>query len=69
MSKYQKLWNWIKENGKDNFKLTYEEIETIAGLPLDHSFLKYKKELIDYGYIVDKISMKARTVAFKRVAE
>ena len=69
MSKYQKLWSWIKENGKDNFKLTYEEIETIAGLPLDHSFLKYKKELIDYGYIVDKISMKARTVAFKRVAE
>lgn len=69
MSKYQKLWNWIKENGKDNFKLTYEEIETIAGLPLDHSFLKYKKELIDYGYIVDKISMKARTVAFKRVGE
>ncbi len=41
MSKYDALWNWIKENGTDSFKLSYDEIEKIAGLPIDHSFLTY----------------------------
>ena len=39
MSKYEPLWKWIKENGTDSFKLTFEEIEKIAGIPIDHSFL------------------------------
>lgn len=34
MSKYDTLWNWIKENGSDSFKLTYAKIEQIAGLPI-----------------------------------
>ncbi len=67
MSKYDPLWNWIKENGTDSFKLTYAEIEEIAGLPIDHSFLTYKKELSEYGYKVGKISMKEQTVAFHRM--
>lgn len=67
MSKYDPLWNWIKENGTDSFKLTYAEIEEIAGLPIDHSFLTYKKELLEYGYKVGKISMKEQTVAFERI--
>lgn len=66
MSKYDVLWNWIKENGTDSFKLTYVEIEQIAGLPIDHSFLTYKKELLDYGYKVGKISMKEQTVTFEK---
>ena len=48
MSKYDALWVWIKEKGTDSFKLTFAEIPQIAGLPIDHSFLKYKKELMDY---------------------
>ena len=64
MSKYDALWNWIKENGTGSFKLTFDEIEKIAGLPIDHSFLTYKKELLDYGYKVAKISMREKTVAF-----
>lgn len=67
MSKYDPLWNWIKENGTDSFKLTYAEIEKIAGLPINHSFLTYKKELLQYGYKVGKISMKDQTVAFEKV--
>lgn len=67
MSKYDPLWNWIKENGTNSFKLTYAEIEEIAGLPIDHSFLTYKKELSEYGYKVGKISMKEQTVAFHRM--
>lgn len=69
MSKYDPLWNWIKENGTVSFKLTYSEIEKIAGVPIDHSFLTYKKELLDYGYKIGKISMKEQTVAFEKVVE
>ena len=45
MSKFEPLWKWIKENGTDNFSLTFTEIEAIAGLPIDHSFLIYKKRV------------------------
>lgn len=69
MSKYDALWKWIGENGTDSFRLTYAEIEKIAGLPLDHSFLKYKKELADYGYEVVKISMKEQNVAFRKLGQ
>ena len=62
MSKYEPLWNYIKDNKKDSYKLTYEELESILGFPIDHSFLAYKKELISYGYEVVKISMKEKIV-------
>ena len=54
-------------NGKQSFKLTFEEIQNTAGIAIDHSFLKYKKELIDYGYEVEKISMKEQTVIFNKI--
>ena len=66
MSKYDPLWMWIKENGQDCFKLTYSEIESILDFRIDHSFLTYKKELTEYGFVVGKISMKDKTVEFKR---
>ena len=65
MSKYDPLWNWIKENNSDSFKLSFNEIESIAGLSIDHSFLTYKKELLEYGFKVCKISMKEKTVYFE----
>lgn len=67
MSKYESLWLWIKENGTDKFILTYAQIEEIAGFPIDHAFLRYKKELLEYGYEVGKISMKQQTVEFKKL--
>lgn len=67
MSKYTPLWEYIKANGTEEFTLTYAEIEKIAGVPIDHSFLNAKKELTDYGYKVGKISMKAETVAFQKL--
>ena len=54
MSKYEPLWKYLKDNKKEEYKLTYEEIENILGFPIDHSFLTYKKELNDYGYVVKK---------------
>ena len=66
---YELLWAWIRLNGSDHFKLTFAEIEQIAGFPIDHSFLTYKKELLKYGYRVGKISMKERTVLFEKAAQ
>lgn len=67
MSKYDSLWKYVQNNGKQSFKLTFEEIQNIAGIPIDHSFLKYKKELTEYGYHVEKISMKEQTVIFNKL--
>ena len=64
MSKYQKLWKYIKEQSNETLKLTYDEIENIAGIPLDHSFLTYKKELLEYSWQVKKIYMKEKSVEF-----
>ena len=69
MSKYEPLWKWLAENGQENYKLTYAQIEEILGFPIDHSFLKFKKELLGYGYQVGKISMKEETVAFEKVEQ
>lgn len=66
MSKYNLLWEFVKKNGRESFVMTFEEIQNVAGIPIDHSFLKYKKELAEYGYEVGKISMKEQTVTFKR---
>ena len=66
MSKYDALWTYVQKDGSPTLKLTFAQIQEIAGIPIDHSFLKYKKELTDYGYQVGKISMKERTVIFKR---
>ena len=59
MSKYDKLWDYVEDH----------EIGAIAGVPLDHSFLNYKKELLSHGWEVGKISMKQQTVHFNRLAE
>lgn len=67
MSKYEPLWKYIKENKKDEIKLTYEEIRSVLGFNIDHSFLKYKKELLKYGYEVVKISIKERYVLIHKI--
>ncbi len=67
MSKYNKLWDYLKDNKKDNYKLSYDEIKMILGFELDHSFLTYKKELKEYGYEVSKISLKEKSVIFNRL--
>ncbi len=67
MSKYAALWEYIRQTGSPSLKLTFEEIQAIAGIPIDHAFLTYKKELVNYGYQVGKISMKERTVAFTKL--
>ena len=67
MSKYEPLWRYLKENKKDSYKLSYEEIKNILGFDIDHSFLTYKKESKEYGYEVGKISIKEKTVMFNKI--
>ena len=66
MSKYQPLWEHIQTIDADKLSLSYGDIESILGFPIDHSFLTYKKELPAYGWNVKKISMKEETVLFER---
>jgi hypothetical protein len=67
MSKYNSLWKYLKSKGDKQIKLTFEEVKAIIGFDIDHSFLTYKKELTDYGYEVGKISLKEKTVEFKKI--
>ncbi len=69
MSKYDQLWQYIANNENGDFELTFEQIREIAGVPLNHSFLRYKKELLDYGFEVEKISLKNQVVKFTKLDE
>lgn len=66
MRKWDALWKWIQENGTDTFQLTFDAVEKIAGIPMDHSFLTYKQELMTYGFRVEKIYMKEKAVLFRK---
>jgi hypothetical protein len=46
--------------------LSFDEIKSIAGIEIDHSFLNYKKELVQYGYQIGKILLKEKTVLFRQ---
>lgn len=69
MGKYDILWDYIQKNQNTSFTMSFDEIEKVAGVPIDHSFLTYKKELTEYGCRVEKISMKEKKVFFCKVGE
>ena len=66
MSKYNPMWSRVGKSKEVSLQLSFEEIEEVLGIPVDHSFLKYKKELSAYGWSVQNISMKQKTVLFHR---
>ncbi len=67
MSKYDALWKYVENSGDQTLALTFDDVEQIAGIPIDHSFLTYKKELVEHGYEVEKISLKNKTVRFRKL--
>lgn len=69
MSKYNPLWESISKHNEDKFQLSFDEIQQILGFPIDHSFLTFKKELMEYGYQVHKISIKEQWVEFEKVVK
>ena len=66
MSKYEPLWEHLQADGRDTFRMTFEEIKAVLGFEIDHSFLNYKKEAPQYGYSVGKISLKEKRVTFNK---
>jgi hypothetical protein len=67
MSKYDKLWSYLKKQNEDIYKLTFKEIKNILGFDIDHSFLTFKKDLKEYGYEVKKISLKEQKIIFNKI--
>lgn len=67
MSKYHTLWEYVCMSGGPKIRLTFDEVRAITGFEIDHSFLNYKRELVQYGYQVGKISLKEKTVAFNKL--
>ncbi|RVU70590.1 MULTISPECIES: hypothetical protein [Lactobacillus] len=67
MSKYNQLWQYLKNNKSGDFELSFDEIAKFGNVPLAHSFLRYKKELPEYGFEVKKISLKNQTVKFHQL--
>ena len=66
MSKYNPLWGHLQADGRETFKLSFDEIKAILGFEIDHSFLNAKKEAAQFGYTVGKISLKVKNVTFNK---
>lgn len=71
MSKYNDLWIYVdlifRQTNKEKLELSFSQIKDAAGIELDHSFLTCKKELLDYGYKVEKIKLKDKKILFSKV--
>ncbi len=71
MSKYNDLWIYVdlifKQTDKEKLELSFSQIKDVAGIELDHSFLNCKKELLEYGYKVEKIKLKDKKIVFSKV--
>ena len=66
MSKYQPLWKYVAGLGTYPLKLSFDDIFSVLGFSIDHSFLTYKKEAENYGFTVKKISLKEKTILFDK---
>lgn len=67
MGKFLPLWEYVAGQQGKALLLSFAQVEEICGLPIDHSFLNCKKELLAYGWQVKKISLKQQTVALEKL--
>lgn len=67
MSKYEPLWRHLEKDGRPTLMMTFDEISCVLEFPIDHSFLNAKKEAVDFGYRVGKISLKEKHVSFEKI--
>lgn len=66
MSKYKALWEYVANSGTYPLILSFDKICDILGFPIDHSFLTFKKETVNYGFTVKKVSLKEKSVIFDK---
>ena len=69
LSKYNTLWDYVMKNCCEQLQLSFDDIKSILGFEIDHSFLNFKKELTTLGFSVKKISMKGKYVIFTKNTE
>lgn len=55
MSKFRVLWEYASKADEFPLVMSFDEISSVLGFPIDHSFLTYKKEASDFGLTVKKI--------------
>lgn len=67
MSKYQPLWQYLAKRHEDTITLSFDDVFAVTGFPFDHAFLTFKKELPEYGWKFEKLSLKNKTVSFIRI--
>lgn len=67
MSKYQSLWEYVISINTFPLKLSFDDIFSILGFPIDHSFLNCKKETVNYGFAVKKVLLKEKLVLFDKI--
>jgi len=67
MSKYKPLWEYLNAQSADSITMTFDDIAKITGFKFDHSFLTYKKELPNYGWCFEHLSLKEHWVKFVKI--
>ena len=67
MSKYSPLWQFLKNEGNETYQLSFEEIKEILGFEINHSFFNQNKEAKDFGFEIEKISLKQKTVKIRKI--
>lgn len=67
MSKYLPLWEYVAKKNEYPLILSFDEIASVLGFFIDHSFLTYKKETENFGFTVKKVSLKNKTVLFDKL--
>ncbi|MCL2332542.1 MAG: hypothetical protein FWC54_03525 [Actinomycetia bacterium] len=67
MSKYKPLWEHLRADGRESIQLSFDEIRDILGFDIDHSFLNYKKEAVNFNYQIAKVNIKKRSVLFYKL--
>lgn len=43
MSKYNALWDYVRSQSAPLLTLSFDEIQQIAGIPIDHSFCNIRR--------------------------
>ena len=60
MSKYDSLWTHVAQCPEERLTLIFQQIGEICGVPVDHSFLRYKEDLTAYDWQVKKSPSRSR---------
>ena len=68
MSRYRPLWEYVSLHDCDELTLSFSEIAGTFGLSIDHTFLRFGKELHAYGFRVGRVSVQDQEITFLRLA-